>query len=168
MKYSKLILTLSLAGLSGCSVFMAATSQEPPNLSVLEAGTPRLALERELGRPITDFKTNTGSIATFQYFTNDPANYRRAATYAVLDGITVGFAELITFPAEAVQGDRHVVTVWFDHSGKVISSRTSSHAAPIPYPEKMVGLEEELRPNDFYQDSREATLLKLQKAKNAR
>jgi hypothetical protein len=85
-----------------------------------------------------------GELVTYQYFTGDPPNYRRAAVYAVLAGLTLGVSELVTSPMEFVQGDRHVVSVRFDRRGNLLDSKTQTFNAPLEAPEKILGLEETL------------------------
>ena len=137
----KLTLALLCFSLSGCSVMMAASSEEAPTMSVVRVGATKTEVEKELGRPITDLNDRGGSIATYQYFTGDEVSYERAVTYAVLDGVTLGLAELITFPAEALQGDKNVVTVRYDRFDRVIDITHAIHQAPLDKPEKIIGIE---------------------------
>lgn len=147
----RITVTLSLLAItlatSGCSAMMAATGSDSPDLSVLRAGTPRKTVQASLGRPTSSIRTGYGDEVTFQYFTGDEPNMRRAAVYAVLTGVTLGLAEVVTAPAEMVQGDRHVVVARFDRNGRLIDYRTTTVTAPIEAPEKIVGLEEELNPD---------------------
>ena len=128
---------------SGCSVVMAATASEEPNLTVLRKGTTRNALEAEIGKPIFSTRERTHDYATYQYFTGDEASYQRAAVYTVLDIVTVGVAEIFTTPIEALQGDKHVVRISYDLNDRVDSIHVSSSKAPLEKPEKMLGIDEE-------------------------
>ena len=143
-----LILLAPILLFSGCSPFMAASASKPPDLSVLSAGANRSEIDRELGKPISIIRRGPKVIATYQYFTGDEANYRRAALYAVLDGLTMGISELVTFPMEALQGDKNMVVVTYDHKGRLISTEQWMEEAPLPKPEKLVGLEEALKPSE--------------------
>lgn len=138
-----LVLPFVLFGLNACSVMMAATSQDAPNTSGLQAGAQRADIEKVLGRPTKQVREWTGVRATYQYMTNDQKNYKRAATYAVLDGLTLGAAELFTFGMEAVQGDRHEIEIFYDRSGRLISKKETVFKAPIDKPEKIFGIDED-------------------------
>lgn len=138
-----LFLLLALPLISGCSVIMAANSEGEPDLSVLRSGTPEAKVEEQLGKPISSIRHRTNKVNTYQYFTNDDPSFGRAATYVVLDIITVGVAEVITTPVEALQGDKHVIEVTFDLYNRVESVKKSFSEAPLPKPEKVLGLEKQ-------------------------
>lgn len=142
MKY--IFALILLVSFSACSVMMAATPREAPDTSGLKRGVHRDQIEGILGRPVTYFRRGNGDLATYQFMSNDEASYRRAAAYAVLDGLTLGLAEFFTFGIEAVQGDRHEVEVLYDVSGRAISIREIVHSAPIEKPEKLLGIDEEM------------------------
>jgi hypothetical protein len=143
-----LSLFLVTSVLSGCSVMMAASGpSHEPDLSALKAGSMREDVRRELGPPISSIRKASGDVATYQYFTGTDQSYRRAAAYAVLDGLTLGFAELVTAPAEAVQGDRHVVEVIYDTHGRVKSVHQTVHDAPIPWAKEAIDVEESSKPS---------------------
>lgn len=138
------ILFCCLAGiyvLSGCSVYMAATSPKPPDLSVLQPGATRPEVERELGRPITFLRQNNGDIATYQYFGPDEISYGRAAGYAVANLLTVGLAELVAFPVETLQNDKITVEINYCVDGRVRSVKSDYMQAPLERPEKILGLD---------------------------
>ena len=65
----------------------------------------------------------------YQFFTNDPASYERAAAYALLDTVTLGIAELFTTPIESLKGDKHTVTVVYDLNDRVLGSKIKSSRA---------------------------------------
>lgn len=144
MKKIFLIITALLVPalfLSGCSAIMAASSSENKDLGVLKYGTRRFDVERELGKPIKFDRTARGDVATYQYFSGDEANYKRAAAYTVLTGVTLGMSEFFTAPVEALQGDRNEVKVLYDRTGRVKSYKHIIHKAPIPPAEKILGIE---------------------------
>lgn len=141
-----LVLVSSLTT-SGCSAIMAASGNETPDLSVLHQGTPRKQIETVLGKPLSRIRNGTGDVFTYQYFDADPANSRRAAFNAGLALVTLGFSEIVTAPAEMVQGDRHVITARFGENDRLLSAKTTLILAPIDVPENIVGLQEGLRPD---------------------
>ena len=121
---------------TGCSVVMAATASEEPNVSILRPGTSRAALEKEIGQPIFATRERTHDYATYQFFTGDEASYQRAAVYTVLDIVTIGFAEIFTTPIEALQGDKHTVRVSYNLNNVVEDINIESSKAPLEKPEK--------------------------------
>lgn len=140
LKYTVLFMFLVLPLTSGCSVFMAASSSQEPDTAVYRVGTPQNILEEQLGRPISSIRSPRGRINTYQYFTNDKASPGRAATYALLDVLTLGIAEIFTTPIEALQGDKHTVEVSYDHNKRVTRVKHSHIEAPLPPPEEFLGL----------------------------
>ena len=147
----KLCMLITLLQLSGCSVFMAAKASDVPDMSTVHVGATRAEIQSALGRPISTIREHNGSVATYQYFTGDEANYKRAATYALLDGVTLGLAELVTAPAEMLQGDKHTVTVRYEPTGRALDIKETIHAAPLDTPEKVIGI------RDAQEASRETT-----------
>lgn len=137
------LLVVLMISLSGCSVFMAATSHPEPDITILAQGQTRAVIEKELGKPIQNIREGTGDRATYQFITGDKPDYRRAAVYALLTGVTLGASELVTSPIEALQGQRHVVEVFYDTRGRVRSFRHTVNDAPLPRPQELVGLSKE-------------------------
>ena len=76
--------------LSGCSVFMAATGSDPVDLSKIQVGAHRSVVESQLGKPITFYRNPGGDYAVYQIITGVEPDYKRAAAYAVLTGLTLG------------------------------------------------------------------------------
>jgi len=63
--------------LSGCSVFMAASSSKDLDLGTIHIGrTTRPQVEQLLGKPISFNRRNYGDEAVYQYFTGDEASPR--------------------------------------------------------------------------------------------
>lgn len=130
-----------LVSLQSCSVFMAAQSREAPDVSVLRRGALRADVERELGAPIRSIRKSNGDVAIYTYISGDKANYGRAATYAVLTGVTLGLSEFVTSPIESLQGDKHTVKIVYGLDGRIRSFSHSQIKAPLEAPEKMIGIQ---------------------------
>lgn len=101
-------------------------------MSSLNVGSHRSAVEEVLGRPIKFTRGWDADTATYQYFTGDEASMQRAALYAILDGATLGLAELVTFQGEALQGDKHTVIVKYDRKGQVKDIQHLYDEQPVP------------------------------------
>ena len=122
---------------------MAATGSGDFDQSVIKVGAQREAIEKELGQPQTFYRQHHGDVATYQVLTGDKGDYGRAATYALLDGITLGFAELVSFPTEALQGDQHIFDITYDAWGRAKKIESFFKKAPAPNPTELV--EEQLK-----------------------
>jgi len=136
------LLLIAFLFLTGCSVIMAATPSQTPDFSVLKVGAARTTVEKSFGKPIKFHRNAKGDFATYQFFTGDKSSYQRAATYAVLDGLTLGVAELFTSPIESLQGDKNILEVLYTRNGRLKSFRHKRYNAPLKTPEKMLGLKE--------------------------
>ena len=112
------------APMTGCSVFMAATGNPAPDLSILRVGADRGAVELQLGQPV-QVATNpsTGdTTAVYEYWTGDDPSAGRAVFHGVMDVLTLGIWEAVGTPTEAIaSGEKHTVTVFYGTSYRVVS-----------------------------------------------
>jgi len=141
-RFSILVASATCLLLTGCSVFMAATPREAPDLSRVRKGASRADIESVLGKPISFIRKRGGDVATYQFISGDKKNYGRAAAYAVIDVLTLGASEFVTFPIEALQGNRHVVRVIYTPSGKAMGVLEEVHEAPVDTPERLLGIDQ--------------------------
>ncbi len=137
---SFLVLSLFIVvPMSGCSVFMAASSNKDRDLSSIHIGrTTRPQAEKILGRPMTFNRKSYGDVATYQYFSGDEASYGRAAVYVGLDAITGCLAEFATSPIESLQGDKHTVVITYTPTGIIKDIQHQVQKAPLPNPDTVV------------------------------
>ena len=127
--------------LSGCSVFMAASSNDGAEIWKIHTGSTRTEVEKILGKPVTSLRKMNGDIATYQYFTDDDADTSRAVTYGILDGLTLGLAEVVTSPIESLQGEKHSVIITYDVRGRVRTIEQKSDGRLLDKPEALVGFD---------------------------
>ncbi len=127
--------------LTGCSVIMAAHDEKDIDLKTLRTGMHRSEVEQILTNKLHEGGAHYGRAVTYQYFTGDERSLGRAAAYGLLDIATLGLAEIVTTPVEALQGDKHLVTVTYDAEGRVVRVRDTIERAPLDKPERMLGLE---------------------------
>ena len=135
-----LLLISCLLGLSGCSVIMAATPSNEPELEGLQTGVARADVEKELGKPIEVQRKWDVDIATYQYVSNDEASFGRAGFYAVVDVLTLGISELVFTPIESLQGDREYIRVVYDLNNRLVSAKRFVRKALLDAPEDMLGI----------------------------
>jgi hypothetical protein len=136
--FNKIIALLVLFNLTACSVFMAASSTDELKLSEIRVGALRTDIEKHLGKPISNYRKGTGDVATYMVLTGDKGDYRRAATYAVLDGLTLGLAEFITFPTEALQGDQNIFEITYSNQKRATSIKYKKKEAPVANPSEVI------------------------------
>lgn len=79
---------------------------------------------------------------TYQFYTKDDPSIGRAAVYGLLDIATLGIAEVATTPIEALQGNKHLVTVTYDAQNRVRRVQQRVEKAPLPKPEEALGIED--------------------------
>jgi hypothetical protein len=117
-----LILTLLFASLypllTACSVGMAVSGEENPDLSVVAEGCSRVEIERELGAPQSVRELEGGDLeCQYRYEIGDEPSAARAAGHATLDVLTIGLWELVGTPTELSQGDEFELTVVYGSDG---------------------------------------------------
>lgn len=94
---SYLLLTiLFLVALQGCSVMLALKQPEKKNLTVLEPGTPRSTVVKELGSPIKTDEVKGANIDVFQFSEGYSRELKmlRAGLHLTADAFTFGIWEL--------------------------------------------------------------------------
>jgi hypothetical protein len=115
--------------LSACSVGMAVSGQESPNLAVCRVGADRADVQAQLGMPISERILDNGdSVCTYEYEVGNEPSVDRAVTHGAMDVFTLGLWELVGTPMEAVQGEKFEMTVTYgpDGKAKAIESRPAS------------------------------------------
>lgn len=130
LKKPKLVPTVAVAlltagALSGCSVGMALSGHENPDIGVIREGATRAQVESELGEPEELEQLENGSVrATYEYEIGDKSSPERAAVNAAASLVTLGIYELIATPAELTRGDTYFAIVTYDTEDKVTALRT--------------------------------------------
>jgi hypothetical protein len=120
-----------LVFLAGCSVFMAASGKEDPNVMVMQPGTPRYIVESQLGPPASMRTEPNGECwCTYVYEVGNQPSGGRAAMHAVLDVLSIGIWEVVGTPMEAVQGSQQMATVVYTPDNVVKTLWVSPYAAP--------------------------------------
>ena len=115
---SSLILILTL---SGCSVGMALSGKESPNLGAIKIGTTRGEVELHLGSPVTStFNTDNTRLDIYEYEVGNEPSAGRAIGHGVMDVMTFGVWEVIGTPIEGIQGDERELFITYDQNDLVI------------------------------------------------
>jgi outer membrane protein assembly factor BamE (lipoprotein component of BamABCDE complex) len=108
--------------LSSCSVGMAMSGKEEPNLGMVQVGASRGEIELTLGTPGKTVTLENGNrMDVYEYQVGNTPSAGRAAGHAVMDLLTLGLWEVIGTPVEAMQGDKRTLTIIYDRDDRVLS-----------------------------------------------
>jgi len=111
--------------LGACSVGMAISGKEDPDLRVVRIGATRADVESQLGKPVQTASLEQGMIAgAYSYQTGNAPSMARAFGHAIADLVTLGLWELAGTPIERGHEEKRHLVVWYDDAGKVIATRT--------------------------------------------
>jgi hypothetical protein len=128
MAWAILVATSAAAAaglLSGCSVGMALSGSQNPDLGAVKTGASRGEIEMHLGSPISSTLLDGGHRADlYQYEIGNEPSAGRAAGHAVMDVLTLCLWEIVGTPIEAVQGEQYTATVEYDEHDKVVGLKT--------------------------------------------
>jgi len=120
-KYFLIYLLIVFIG-SGCSVGMAMSGKNNPNLGMVQVGASRGEIELTLGPPVKIVTLeNNNRMDVYEYEIGNEPSAGRATGHAVMDLLTLGLWEIVGTPVEAFQGDKHVLNIIYDKDDKVVS-----------------------------------------------
>ncbi len=115
----------ALITLSACSVGMALSGKENPDLGAVRVGASRGEVELQLGPPIRTASLEDGGRAdVYAYQIGNEPSASRAIGHGVLDVLTLGIWEVAGTPIEGVQGESYHATITYDQDEKVANIRT--------------------------------------------
>jgi hypothetical protein len=133
-------IVLVLCFVSGCSVYMEATRPTPVDLGKFQPGDSRSSVTQELGLPVSTSKGATGTSCDLYLLYTKGYGFAGKAPIVVgelaADFFTVGLAEIILSPTEAVTRNEKR-TVWFCYQNDALVSVTVKNAGaetPTPVP----------------------------------
>lgn len=108
--------------LGGCSVGMAISGKEGPDLGAFGIGSTRSEVELQLGSPISSVTTPNGTRThTYEYELGNEPNTLRAIGHGAMDLLTLGIWEVIATPVEASQGAKYRMTIVYGHDDRVVA-----------------------------------------------
>jgi len=107
---------------TGCSVGMAMSGKEAPNLGMVQVGASRGEIELTLGSPGKTVTLKDGNrMDVYEYEIGNEPSPGRAAGHAVMDLLTLGLWEIVGTPVEAIQGDKRKLNITYDKNDIVLS-----------------------------------------------
>jgi hypothetical protein len=129
-----------LCFVSGCSVYMEATRPTPVDLAKFHPGDSHSSITQQLGVPVTTSKGGAGTSCDLYLLYTRGYGVAGKAPIAVgelaADVFTIGLAEIILSPTEAVTRNEKR-TVWFCYQNDALVSVTVKSAGaetPTPAP----------------------------------
>jgi hypothetical protein len=118
--------------LAGCSVGMALSGSQNPDLGAVRTGATRGEIELHLGTPTRSTLLEGGHRAdVYEYEVGNEPSAGRAAGHAVMDVLTLGIWEIVGTPIEGVQGEKYTATIVYDENDKVVDLRTTKASSAI-------------------------------------
>lgn len=116
------IVLICLLGNNGCSVGMAMSGKDNPNLGMVRTGATRGEIELTLGPPVSTVSIDEGKrIDVYEYEIGNEPSAGRAIGHGIMDILTFGLWEVIGTPIEGFQGSKHKLQVTYDKTDHVIA-----------------------------------------------
>ena len=119
MRTAALLLAVGLLG--GCSVGMALSGKDTPDLGAVKLGATRGEVELHLGPPVASSTLENGFRADrYEYEVGNDPSAGRAIGHAAMDVLTFGAWEIIGTPIEGFKGTDRVVVITYDANDRVV------------------------------------------------
>ena len=122
MKTTKtaVLMAAAVSALSACSVGMAMSGKQNPNLGAVQVGATRGQVELHLGKAVQTTTLDSGQRAdVYGYQIGNEPSAGRAVAHGVMDVLTFGVWEIVGTPIEGFQGEDHQITVTYDSTDRV-------------------------------------------------
>jgi hypothetical protein len=111
--------------LSACSVGMALSGSENPDLGAIKVGASRGEVEMHLGSPKNSTTLADGRRTdVYEYEIGNEPSAARAIGHGAMDVMTLGLWEVIGTPIEGVQGERYHAMITYGPDDKVVDIKT--------------------------------------------
>jgi len=137
---SPLFAISALILLSGCSVGMAMSGKQDPNLGAFRVSSTRGEVELQLGSPITSITIPDGKrMDMYEYELGNAPSAGRAIGHGVMDILTLGLWEVVGTPIEGFQGEKRRLSIVYDKNDRV----EAINQAPMPKTQEEVEKKEE-------------------------
>jgi hypothetical protein len=116
--------------LSACSVGMAMSGSNNPDLGTVKIGATRGEVEMQLGTPVRSASLDDGKRTdVYAYEIGNEPSAARAIGHGVMDVLTLGVWEVIGTPIEGFQGEKHQATITYDQDDRVLRIKTQKRTS---------------------------------------
>ncbi len=155
--------------LSACSVGMAMSGQDDPNVEFIQVGSNRLDVEGELGAPHSSALLDDGQLqAIYRYEIGNEPSPARAVMHGVADILTFGIWEVVGTSIEGMQGTTYEATIVYDAESEVksieiVSVDEQTDPAPSEEQPKVADVERWIDENGSLLERRLNEFLSLEK-----
>ena len=131
--WSRMLAIVALwSGLSACSVGMALSGEDNPDLGAVRMGAQRGEVELHLGAPIKTVSLQDGRRAdVYEYQIGNEPSAGRAIGHGAMDVLTLGLWEVIGTPIEGVQGETYHATITYDRDDRVVEITTKKQGSAV-------------------------------------
>jgi hypothetical protein len=120
------------SGLSACSVGMALSGEDNPDLGAVRMGAQRGEVELHLGAPIKTVSLQDGRRAdVYEYQIGNEPSAGRAIGHGAMDVLTLGLWELVGTPIEGFQGETYQATITYDRDDRVVEITTKKQGSTV-------------------------------------
>jgi hypothetical protein len=127
-----LVVVILWSGLSACSVGMALSGDQNPDLGAIRIGAQRGEIELHLGSPIQSVTLEDGRRAdVYEYQIGNEPSAGRAIGHGMMDVLTLGLWEVVGTPIEGVQGETYHATITYDRDDKVSEIKTRESGSAV-------------------------------------
>ncbi|MCH7500389.1 MAG: hypothetical protein IH886_10325 [Nitrospinae bacterium] len=124
------VLLICMLSNYGCSVGMAMSGKDNPNLGMVRSGASRGEVELTLGPPVSTVTIEDGRrIDVYEYEIGNEPSAGRAIGHGIMDILTFGLWEIIGTPIEGVQGNKYRMQITYDRNDRVIAINQSAPPA---------------------------------------
>ena len=114
----------ALSALTGCSIGMALSGNEEPDLGAFGVGSTRGEVELHLGSPVSSASNPDGARTdVYEYELGNEPSAGRAIGHGIMDVMTLGIWEVIGTPIEGVQGEKRRITITYGTDDRVLAIR---------------------------------------------
>lgn len=105
--------------LTGCSVGMAMSGKESPQLGAVRVGATRGEIELHLGAPVEIKEENGIRSDIYEYEVGNEPSAGRAIGHGIMDILTLGIWEVVGTPVEGAQGNKRKILISYDDADVV-------------------------------------------------
>ena len=110
---------------SACSVGMALSGNEEPDLGAIKLGSSRGEVQMQLGSPKNSLALDDGRRTdVYEYEIGNEPSAGRAIGHGAMDALTFGLWEVVGTPIEGFQGQPYQATITYDRNDKVLDIHT--------------------------------------------